>query len=103
MSIFYVSTIFPVLLSLLVNKIIGGGDFSQKSEEDRNPPDIVSTGKPMDVLPRHKFVPNSNLIKGFNDTSRLGCLLCHLSRSLFLGEMVINFGSCCIIVSQGAT
>jgi hypothetical protein len=96
-----VSTIFPVLLSLLVNKIIGGGDFSQRKEEVRKSPDIISTGQPVELLPRHKLVPNFHLIKGFEDISRLGCLLCHSSRSLFLGQMVINIWSSCIIVSQG--
>ena len=72
------SKIFPVLLALLVvSKIIGGGDFSQRSEEDRNSPDIVSRGKPVDMLPRHKFIPNIEFIKGFEDISRLGCLHCH--------------------------
>jgi hypothetical protein len=72
-----VSKIFPVLLALLVSKIIGGGDFSQRSEEDRNSPDIVSGGKPVDMLSRHKFIPNFEFIKGFEETSRLGCLHCH--------------------------
>jgi hypothetical protein len=75
--LFYVSKIFPVLLALLVSKIIGGGDFSQRSEEDRNSFDIVSRGKAVDMLPRHKFVPNFEFIKGFEGKSRLGCLHCH--------------------------
>jgi hypothetical protein len=53
-----VSKIFPALLALLVRKIIGGGDFSQRSEEDGNSPAIVSRGKPVDMLPRHTFFPN---------------------------------------------
>jgi hypothetical protein len=72
-----VSKIFPVLLALLASKINGGGDFSQRLEEDRNSPDIDSRGKPVDMLPRHKFVPNFKFIKGFEDKSRLGCLYCH--------------------------
>jgi hypothetical protein len=70
-----VSTIFPVLLALLVNRIIGGGAFSQRSEEDRNSPDIVSRGEPVDMLPRHKLIPTFNLTKGFEDHSRLGCIM----------------------------
>jgi hypothetical protein len=95
------SKIFPVLLALLVNKIIGGGDFSQRSEEDRNSADMVSRGELVDILPRHKLVSNFKFIKDFEDLFKLGCLLCHLLRSLFLGQMVIIFWSCCILVSQG--
>jgi hypothetical protein len=42
LRILYVPKIFPVLLTLLANKVMGGGDFSQRPKEDRDSPDIGS-------------------------------------------------------------
>ena len=96
------SKIFPVLVSL-ESKIIGGGDFSQGPKENRDPPDIVSGREPVDILPRHKLVPNVEFVEGFlEDLFRLRCLLCHSFGSLLLGQMVVIFRSSNILVPQGS-
>jgi hypothetical protein len=65
----------PSFAFLLVNEIIRGGDFSQRSEEDRNSPDTVTRGERVDMFPRHKMIPNVEFIKDFEHLSRLAFLL----------------------------